>query len=78
MNSTESSEREYRFDAFISYCRSGVDRTVAQRLQRVLEGYKAPKGIGPEGRQRSIERIFRDDTELAAAADLAATLKSEL
>jgi MTH538 TIR-like domain (DUF1863) len=78
MKSAESADRTYRFDAFISYCRSGVDRVVAQRLQRVLEGYTAPKGIGTGGKRLGVERIFRDDTELAAAADLAATLKSEL
>ncbi|MEQ8329232.1 MAG: TIR domain-containing protein [Longimicrobiales bacterium] len=50
-----------RYDAFISYSR--VDRGVAEALERALEAYRPPPGIGPDRRLR----IFRDEGDLTGA-----------
>lgn len=50
-----------RYDAFISYSR--VDRGVADALERALEAYRPPPGVGPDRRLR----VFRDEGDLTGA-----------
>lgn len=66
-----------RYRAFISY--SQRDKTIARRLQRRLESYRIPKGVeAAVGADRRLGRLFRDDEELGAAADLGATLRAAI
>ena len=38
-------EKEYRYDAFISYRHSELDSYVAENIHKYLETYKLPKNI---------------------------------
>ena len=64
--------REYKYDAFISYRHCDLDKFVAENLHRVLESYELPKNIkeklGIEG--RTIKRVFRDQDELPLSSNL--------
>lgn len=64
--------RALRYRAFISY--SQTDKAIARRMQKWLEGYRAPKSLG----SRRIGRIFRDDEDLSGAADLGEALKANI
>lgn len=65
-------EREYKYDAFISYRHCDLDKYVAENLHKVLETYELPKNIkeklGIEG--RTIKRVFRDQDELPLSSNL--------
>jgi hypothetical protein len=70
-----SGTRRYR--AFISYSQN--DKAVARWLQRRLESYRLPTGIKTGAdKSRRLGRFFRDDEDLAAAADLAATVRGAI
>ncbi|MCX7773328.1 MAG: TIR domain-containing protein [Clostridia bacterium] len=76
MQETES-VRSYRYDAFISYRHLPFDKEVAQRLQKLLESYKPPKGALLKNMPR-IQRIFRDESELPTSSNLGANIKEAL
>lgn len=63
------------YQAFISYRHLELDSAVAERLQRLLESYRPPKGIG-DRKQRV--RVFRDRTELPTSGDLDDALRRAL
>lgn len=68
----DSSERMYRYDAFISYRHSELDKYVAETLQKRLENFRLPRNILKKdytGR-RKINRVFRDQAELPLASNL--------
>lgn len=66
-----------RYRAFISY--SQKDRKWGARLHRWLESYRVPPGMEADvGPQRRLGRFFRDDDELAAAADISALVKQAI
>lgn len=59
---------EYKYKAFISYRHTEFDKTVADKLQKILEAYRPPANLaGKEFRRR---RVFRDETELPTSSDL--------
>ena len=64
--------KEYKYDAFISYRHSELDKYVAENLHKILENYELPKNIknqlNIEG--KSIKRVFRDQEELPLASNL--------
>lgn len=64
-------EKEYRYDAFISYRHTEMDRFVAESLHRQLENFKLPGNIRKKqaGRTR-IKRVFRDKEELPLTSNL--------
>jgi hypothetical protein len=64
-----------KYDAFISYRHRPLDKAVAEKLQRLLEAYRPPRG-GSYAVQR-ISRVFRDQSELSTGA-LDANLKKAL
>lgn len=73
----------FRYDAFISYASgtregkgSTFDRRVGERLQRLMETYRAPRGHGR--RPARIGRVFRDRDELHATNDLSEMLREAL
>lgn len=65
---------QLRYVAFISY--SQRDKKAAQRVQRLIEAYRVP-GVSSR-KQPKLGRVFRDDDEMAAAADLGAALRGAI
>ncbi|MGA7317211.1 MAG: TIR domain-containing protein [Silvibacterium sp.] len=68
-----------RYAAFISYRHVDPDRKWAKWLHTRLESYRIPKAI-MKGRKASsrIGRVFRDEEELAASADLSHEIRTAL
>ena len=65
-------DKEYKFDAFISYRHTDLDKFVAENLHRVLETYELPKNIKEKLniKGRTIKRVFRDQDELPLSSNL--------
>lgn len=64
-----------KYKAFISYRHLQPDQRVAEKLQELLENYRAPHGATEKAR---IGTIFRDKTELPTSSDLDKSLKDAL
>lgn len=64
-----------RYVAFISY--SQRDKPAARRIQQLIETYRIP-GAGAGTNRKKLGRVFRDDDEMAAAADLGAALRGAI
>ena len=62
---------EMRYDAFISYRHSELDKFVAEELHKQLENFKVPKNIAKKSDKKKINRIFRDKDELPITSNLA-------
>jgi tetratricopeptide (TPR) repeat protein len=65
---------EAPYAAFLSYNHKDVGK--ARRLHRKLEGYRLPKGLSDDQGSRKLGRIFRDQDELPAAADLSEAVRA--
>ena len=65
-------EKEYKYDAFISYRHTDLDKYVAENLHKVLETYELPKNIKEKLNinGRTIKRVFRDQDELPLSSNL--------
>ena len=59
-----------KYDAFISYRHSELDKFVATTLHKKLEAFKLPKGVKSPTGKKKIERVFRDQDELPLASNL--------
>lgn len=70
-------DKEWKYDAFISYCHKKMDMDVAKKLQTLLEDYRPPKGIICSNTDK-IRRIFRDQSELPTSGDLGTTITEAL
>lgn len=68
-------EKQYLYDAFISYRHWPGDTEIAIRLQELLESYKPPEG-GNCGRR--VQRVFRDRSELRTSGDLEGDIREAL
>jgi len=66
---------EYKYKAFISYRHLAPDMQAAEKLQKLLEGYKPPKNLG---REKENWRIFRDVSELQSSSDLSEDIKNAI
>ena len=75
MNATNT---EMRYDAFISYRHSEVDKFVAEELHKQLESFKIPANIAKECKKKKISRIFRDKDELPITSNLADPIMNAL
>ena len=64
--------KEYKYDAFISYRHCELDKYVAENLHKILETYELPKGIKEKLniKGRTFKRIFRDQEELPLSSNL--------
>ncbi|MDO5725993.1 MAG: TIR domain-containing protein [Tissierellia bacterium] len=69
-------EKEYKFDAFISYRHLEPDQSIAKEVHKMIETFKAPKEFNIDGKRRTF-RVFRDREELAAK-DLSESIESAL
>ena len=65
-------ERKFRYDAFISYRHTELDKFVAENLIKELESYKLPKNVAKKlkGKKTKIERVFRDREEVPLTNNL--------
>ncbi len=63
---------KYRYDAFISYRHTDLDKFVAENLHKQLEAFRLPKSIAKKrkGQKTRIERVFRDKEELPITSNL--------
>ena len=65
-------EKNYKYDAFISYRHCDLDKFVAENIHKTLENYELPKNLKEklniEG--RTFKRIFRDQEELPLSSNL--------
>ena len=71
-------EREYLYDAFISYRHSDINNTLAKALQRRLENYNIPAAVKKQSGRKRMGRIFLDRDELPTSADLGADIAHAL
>ena len=69
-------EREYKYDAFISYRHVEPDQSIAKELHRMIESFKPPKELYKTGKKTGF-RVFRDREELAAK-DLSTSIEAAL
>src|SRR5580658_861351 len=77
--STKEAVEDYRFAAFISYRHVEPDRRWAKWLHTQVETYRVPKHLQRErGLRARVGRIFRDEEELPASANLSAELEAAL
>lgn len=62
----------YKYDAFISYRHTELDKFVAENLHKQLESFRLPKSIAKKhkGEKNKIERVFRDKEELPLTSNL--------
>ena len=71
--------QEYRYEAFISYRHVEPDRKWAKWLHSALETYRVPKKlVKDQVVAPRIRRIFRDEEELPASADLKKDIEAAL
>ena len=68
-------DKQYKYDAFISYRHNEPDKTLATKLQKMLESYKPPKSVCNDFKQW---HIFRDETELPTSSNLSGDIKDAL
>jgi hypothetical protein len=60
----------HRYGAFISYRHTDPDRQWAKWQHSKLETYRVPKRLVASGAPGRVGRVFRDEEELSASADL--------
>jgi hypothetical protein len=66
------------YTAFISYRHVDPDRRWAHWLHRSLETYRVPQRLVAAGKPARVGRMFRDEEELSASADLSASIDQAL
>ncbi len=68
----------FRYDAFISYRHVEPDRKWAKWLHGALETYRVPRELVAKGFPKRLTRVFRDEEELPANADLSSQITAAL
>lgn len=68
----------FRYDAFISYRHVEPDRGWAKWLHGALETYRVPRALVKKGFPARLTRVFRDEEELPANADLSTQITTAL
>src|SRR4051812_41555871 len=67
-----------RYEVFISYRHVEPDRSWAKWLHAGLETYRVPGALVRAGVRPRVGRVFRDEEELSASADLSASIDAAL
>ncbi|MBR4626970.1 MAG: TIR domain-containing protein [Ruminococcus sp.] len=67
--------KNYKYKAFISYRHLEPDMQAAEKLQKLLEGYKPPKNLSEN---KEHWRIFRDVSELQSSSDLSEDIRNAI
>lgn len=60
----------FKYDAFISYKHCDPDSEIASKLHKKLESFRLPKAIAKKIGRRRLNKVFRDNEELAVSDDL--------
>ena len=76
--SVEQHDDEFLYDAFISYRHVERDRKWAEWLIDALERYCVPRALQEQGLPPRLRKIFRDEDEAFASADLTDQIKKAL
>ncbi len=63
-----------RYEAFISYRHGEIDGEIAKRIHSEIENWRVPKKIAEKTHKTRLGRVFRDEDELQASADLSAAI----
>ena len=65
-------EEKYKYNAFISYRHTDLDRFVAENLHKLIETYKMPEPVVEKYHitDNNVRRIFRDQEELPLCTNL--------
>ena len=65
-------DKEYKYDAFVSYRHSELDKFVAVNLHKSLETYNLPKDVRKKLniKNKTFKRVFRDQEELPLTSNL--------
>ncbi len=71
-------EKEFQYDAFISYRHIYPDNVIAKKLHSLLETYRTPGYLVRKGLNRRINRVFRDREELPTSGNLGDNLLNAL
>lgn len=71
-------EKEYLYDAFISYRHTPLDSWVAALLHKKLESYKLPRKMQDQLGRKGINRVFRDREELRTNPNLKEELEEAI
>lgn len=68
----KENNKEYKYDAFISYRHTELDKYVAEKIHKYLEEFKLPKNVKNKKaiKKTRIERVFRDKEELTITNNL--------
>ncbi|MGA7329462.1 MAG: TIR domain-containing protein [Rhodomicrobium sp.] len=66
------------YAAFISYRHATRDREWAMRIFEALETYQIPKSLQKQGYPARVGKLFRDEDEIPASADLSDQIKHAL
>lgn len=67
-----------KYEAFISYRHTEPDKTIAEKLHKMLETFRVPSSIAKKIGKRKINRIFRDRDELPTSSNLASSIEVAL
>jgi hypothetical protein len=78
MAGSRDSDQPFIYDAFISYRHVERDRKWAEWLIEALERYRVPKSLQERGFAPRLRKIFRDEDEVPASADLNDQIKQAL
>lgn len=78
MANTTGAEERFLYDAFISYRHVQRDTRWADWLIAELERYRVPKSLQARGAPPKLRKVFRDQDEAYASADLNELIKEAL
>ena len=70
--------QDFTYEAFVSYRHLDLDRGIAKKLQRFLEGLKLPKKLEATHEKKRLGRLFRDEDELPTSASLSEQIQDAL
>ena len=70
--------RTVKYDAFISYRHCKPDSEIASKLHKKLESYKLPREVAKKVGKKSLNRVFRDEAELAVSDDLSESIEKAI
>lgn len=72
------SEKNYHYDAFISYRHNDRDKKIVDTLQKLVENFRSPCEGEHIKKGERIKRLFTDRSELPMSADLGASIKDAI
>jgi MTH538 TIR-like domain (DUF1863) len=78
MSDREPTRQSFVYDAFISYRHVDRDLKWAEWLIDALEQYRVPKALQKRGFPKRLRKIFRDENEFSASADINDNVKEAL